>query len=75
MASEFFETLNQPYCYANFLFCTLTFPAGDSDLRQFFLLARIKLLKTPEDNSESPNLASATKDQKIAANSMPQGLS
>ena len=36
VASEFFETLNQPYCYANFLFCTLTFPAGDSDLRQFF---------------------------------------
>ena len=32
-------------------------------------------LKTPEDDSWSPNFASATKDQKIAANPMPQGLS
>ena len=32
-------------------------------------------LKTPEDDSGSPNLASTTKDQKIAANPMPQGLS
>ena len=41
----------------------------------FFLLVNLKLLKTPEDDSGSPNLASATKDQKIAANPMPQGLS
>ena len=32
-------------------------------------------LKTSEDDSGSPNLASATKDQKISANPMPQGLS
>ena len=32
----------------------------------FFLLTRLKLLKTPEDDNGSPNLASATKDQKIA---------
>ena len=32
--------------YANFWFCTHTFPAGDSNLRQFFfLLTRLKLLK------------------------------
>ena len=37
----------------------------------FFLLTRLKLLKTPEDDSGSPNLASATKDQKIAANPLP----
>ena len=41
----------------------------------FFLLTRLKLLKSPEDDSRSPNLASATKDQKIPANPMPQGLS
>ena len=62
---------NQAYFYANFWFCTRTFPAGDSNLRQFFfLLTRLKFLKTPEDDSGSLNLASATKDQKTAANSM-----
>ena len=44
--SEFSETPNQAYFYANFWFCTRTFPAWDSDLRQFFfLLTRLKLLK------------------------------
>ena len=33
---EFSETPNQAYFYANFWFCTHTFPAGDSNLRQFF---------------------------------------
>ena len=32
-------------------------------------------LKTSEDGSGSQNLAFVTKDQKIAANQMPQGLS
>ena len=74
--TEFSETPNQAYFNASFWFCTRTFPAGDSNLRQnFFLLTRLKLLKTPEDDSGSPNLASATKDQKIAANPMPKGLS
>ena len=31
--AEFSETPNQAYFYAN---CTRTFPAGDSNLRQFF---------------------------------------
>ena len=39
----------------------------------FFLLMRLNLLKTAEDDSGGPNLASATKDQKITANLMPQG--
>ena len=34
--TEFSETPNQAYFYANFWFCTHTFPAGDSNLRQFF---------------------------------------
>ena len=34
--SEFSETPNQAYFYANFWFCTRTYPAGDSNLRQFF---------------------------------------
>ena len=34
-----------------------------------FLLTRLKLLKTPKNDSGSP------KDQKIAANPMPQDLS
>ena len=34
--TEFSETPNQAYFYANFCFCTRTFPAGDSNLRQFF---------------------------------------
>ena len=34
--SEFLETPIQAYFYANFLFCTRTFPAGDSNLQQFF---------------------------------------
>ena len=34
--SEFSETPNQAYFYANFWFCTRTFPAGDSNLRHFF---------------------------------------
>ena len=44
---EFSETPNQAYFYANFWFCTRTFPAGDSNLRQFFflLVRRLKLLK------------------------------
>ena len=67
--SEFSETPNQAYFYANFWFCTRTFPAGDSNLRQFFFYWRVSnSLKTPEDDSGSQNLASATKDQKIAAN-------
>ena len=69
--SEFSETPNQAYFYANFWFCTRTFPAGDSNLRQFFFCWRVSnSLKTPEDDSGSLNLASATKDQKIAANPM-----
>ena len=57
--TEFSETQNQAYFYAYFWFCTRNFPAGDSNLRQFcFLLTRLKLLKTPEDHSGSPNLAS-----------------
>ena len=36
VVSEFSETPNQAYFYANFWFCTRTFPAGDSNLRQFF---------------------------------------
>ena len=44
--AEFSETPNQAYFYANFWFCTRTFSAGDSNLRQvFFLLTRLKLLK------------------------------
>ena len=35
--TEFSETPNQAYFYANFWFCTRTFPAGDSKLRQVFL--------------------------------------
>ena len=70
---------NQGYFYANSWFCTRLFsaylPAGDSNLRHFFLLMVSNSLKTPEDDSGSPNLASATKDQKISANPMPQGLS
>ena len=38
----------------------------------FFLLTRLNSLKTPDDDSGSPNLASATKDQKIAAKPMTQ---
>ena len=38
-ASEFSETPNQAYFYADFWFCTHTFPAGDSNLRQFFFSA------------------------------------
>ena len=72
--SEFSETPNPAYFYANFLFCTCTFPAGDSKLHQFFLLSCLKLLKTPENDSRSPNLASATKDQKIATNPMPENV-
>ena len=34
--TEFSETPNQAYFYANFWFCTRTFPAGDSKLRQVF---------------------------------------
>ena len=34
--SEFSETPNQAYFYANFWFCTHTIPAWDSNLRQFF---------------------------------------
>ena len=67
--SEFSETLTQAYFYANFWFCTRTFPAGDSNLRQYFFS---NSLKTPEDDSGSPNLASTTKDQKIAANPCPR---
>ena len=75
-SAEFSETPNQAYFYANFWFCTHTFPAGDSNLRQVFFCWRVSnSLKTPEDDSGSPNLASATKDQKIAANPMPQGFS
>ena len=37
--SEFSETPNQAYFYANFWFCTRTFPARDSNLRQFFFSA------------------------------------
>ena len=45
-SSEFSETPNQAYFYANFWFCTRTFPAGNSNLRQFFfLLTCLKLLK------------------------------
>ena len=33
--TEFSETPNQAYFYANFWFCTRTFHAGDSNLRQF----------------------------------------
>ena len=68
LSSEFSETPNQADFDANFWFCTHTFPAGDSNLLQFFFCLRVSnSLKTPEDNSGSPNLASATKDQKIAA--------
>ena len=38
--SEFSETPNQAYFYANFWFCTRTFPAGDSNLRQVFFCWR-----------------------------------
>ena len=34
--AEFSETPNQAYFYAYFWFCTRTFPAGDSNFRQFF---------------------------------------
>ena len=37
--SEFSETPNQAYFYANFWFCMRTFPAGDSNLRQVFFSA------------------------------------
>ena len=40
-AAEFSETPNQAYFYANFWFCTRTFPAGDSNLRQFFFSADV----------------------------------
>ena len=30
---------NHAYFYANFWFCTRTFPAGDSNFRQFFFSA------------------------------------
>ena len=80
--AEFSETPNQAYFYANVWFCTHNFPAGDSNLRQFFfcwrsffLFETLNFLKTPEDDSGSPNLALVTKDQEIAANRMPQGLS
>ena len=59
--TEFSETPNLVYFYANFLFCTHTFPAGDSILHLFFLLMRLKLVKTAEEDSRSPNLASAKK--------------
>ena len=53
--SEFSETPNQAYFFANFWFCTHTFPAGDSNLRQFFFSWRVSnSLKKPEDDSESP---------------------
>ena len=64
--------LNQAYFYANFWFCTHTFSYWYSNLRQFF---SADTSQTPEDDSGSPNLASATKDNKIAANPMPLGLS
>ena len=54
LSSEFLETPNQAYFYANFWFCTRTFPAGDSNLRQFFfLLTRLKLLNTWRQQRES----------------------
>ena len=76
LKSEFLETPNQAYFYANFWFCTHTFPAWDSNLCQFFFCWRVSnSLKTPEDDSGSPNFASSTKDQKITANPLHQGLS
>ena len=44
--SEFSETPNQAYFYAKFWFCTRTFPAGDSNLRQFF---SADAFQTPEN--------------------------
>ena len=58
-----------------FGFVRVLFLLGILIYANFFLLTRLKLLKTPEDEGGSPNLASATKDQKIAANPIPQGLS
>ena len=75
--SEFSETLNQAYflrkilvLYAYIFLLGILIYANfsSSDVSQ-------TPLKTPEDDSGSPNLASATKDQQIPANSMPQGLS
>ena len=74
--SEFSETPNQAYFYANFWFCTCTFSFwGFLFTPIFFLLTHLKHLKTPEEDRRSSNLASATKDQMISANPMPQGLS
>ena len=47
-------------------------PAWDSNYVNFF---SADASQTPEDVCESPNLVSATKDQKIAAYPMPQGWS
>ena len=58
-----------------FGFVRVLFLLGILIYANIFLLTRLKLLKTPEDDSGSPNLASATKDQKIDAYLMPQGLS
>ena len=64
-----------------------TFPAADSNLRQFFFCRRVpNSLKTPEDDRGSPNLASAFffillaqsnydhYAREIAANPLRQGL-
>ena len=55
-----------------FGFVRLLFLLGILIYAIFFCCRRVSnSLKTPEDDSGSPNLASATKYQKIAANLMP----
>ena len=58
-----------------FGFVRIYFLLGILIYANFFFCRRVSnSSKTPED-SGSPNLDSATKDHKIAANPMPQGLS
>ena len=69
---EFSKTPNQAYFHANFWFLMLKRLLLGILIYGNFFSADVS---QPEDYSESPNLASATKEQKIAANPMPQGLS
>ena len=69
--SEFSETLSQACFYPNFWCCTMVHSsAGDSNISK-----KLSAEASQTEDSRSPNLAFPTKDQKIATNPMPQGLS
>ena len=76
--TEFSETPNQAYFYVNFwlVLYVYIFLLGILIYASFFSAdASQTSKKTHGDGSRGPNLDSATKDQKITTNPMPQGLS